>query len=146
LTAQYRRELEEAAGLGEWETDWKDNVKVMLLLGSQDFVERMSQLLKGDRREQTSLRNIRSGSLSWKQITEAVSAVWDQAWQTLSIAHGNGARSAALYVARHYSDRTLRELAELAAGMEYPAVTMAIRRLERRLNLDKDLAKRCNVY
>jgi hypothetical protein len=45
-------------------------------------------------------------------------------------------------VARHYSDRTLRELAQLAAGMEYPAVTMAIRRLERRLNADKDLAKK----
>ena len=31
------------------------------------------QLLKGDRREQTGLRNIRPGHLSWKQITEAVS-------------------------------------------------------------------------
>jgi hypothetical protein len=37
-----------------------------------------SQLLKGDRREQTGLRNIRPGRLSWKQITEAVSTVWDQ--------------------------------------------------------------------
>jgi putative transposase len=34
------------------------------------FVERMSQLLKGDRREQTGLRNIRFARLSWKQITE----------------------------------------------------------------------------
>jgi chromosomal replication initiation ATPase DnaA len=102
----------------------------------------MSQLLKGDRREQTSLRNIRSGRLSWKQVTEAVSAVWDQEWQTLSTAHGNAARSVALYVARHHSDRTLRELAQLAGGMEYPAATMAIRRLERPLKFDKDLAKK----
>jgi REP-associated tyrosine transposase len=142
LSNQYRRELEEAAGLGEWETDWKDKIKAMLLLGSQDFVERMSQLLKGDRRVQTSLRNIRPGRLSWKQITEAVSTVWDQEWPTLSTAHGSGARSVALYVARHHSDRTLRELAQLAGGMEYPAVTMAIRRLERRLKSDKGLAKK----
>ena len=142
LAAQYRRELEKAAGLGEWETDWKHKVKAMLLVGSQDFVERMSQLLKGDRREQTSLRTIRSGRLSWKQITEAVSSVWDQKWQTLSTAHGNAARSVALYVARRYSDRTLRELAQLAGDMEYPAATMAIRRLERRLKLDKHLAKK----
>jgi NAD(P)-dependent dehydrogenase (short-subunit alcohol dehydrogenase family) len=27
FAAQYRRELEEAAALGEWETDWKDKVK-----------------------------------------------------------------------------------------------------------------------
>ena len=31
LAAQYRRELEEAAGLGEWETEWKDNVKARTL-------------------------------------------------------------------------------------------------------------------
>ena len=77
-----------------------------------------------------------------KQVTEAVSAVWDQEWPTLSTVHGNAARSVALYVARHYSDRTLRELAELAGGLEYPAATMAIRRLERRLKSDKDLAKK----
>jgi hypothetical protein len=51
LASKYRRELEEAAGLGEWETDWKDDVRAMLLVGSQDFVERVSRLLKGDRRE-----------------------------------------------------------------------------------------------
>src|SRR5258708_23881411 len=75
-------------------------------------------------------------------ITEAVSTVWDQEWQTLSTAHGNGARSVALYVARHHSDRTLRELAQLTGGMEYPAVTMAIQRLERLLKSDKGLAKK----
>jgi hypothetical protein len=48
----------------------------------------------------------------------------------------------ALYVARHHSDRTLRELAQLTEGIEYPAVTMAIRRLERRLKSDKGLAKK----
>jgi chromosomal replication initiation ATPase DnaA len=48
----------------------------------------------------------------------------------------------ALYIARHHSDRTLRELAQLVGGMEYPAVTMAIRRLEQRLKFDKDLAKK----
>jgi putative transposase len=142
LSNQYRRELEESAGLGEWETDWKDKVKAMLLVGSQDFVERMSQLLKGDRREQTGLRDIGARRLSWKQITEAVSAVWDQEWQTLSTAHGNAARSVALYIARHHSDCTLRELAQLVGGKEYPAVTMAIRRLEQRLKFDKDLAKK----
>jgi hypothetical protein len=34
-------------------------------------------------------------------------------------------------VARQHSGRTLRELAQLAGGMECPAVTMAIRRLGR---------------
>jgi hypothetical protein len=81
----------------------------------------MSQLLKGDRREQTSLRNIRSGCFSWQQVTGAVSAVWEEEWQTLATAHGNAAGAMALSVARRYSGRTLRELAQLAGGMEYPA-------------------------
>jgi hypothetical protein len=98
--------------------------------------------IKGDLRQQTSLRNIRSGYLSWKQIREPASAVWVLGRQTLSAGHRNAARSIALYVARHYSDRTLRELAQLAGRMEYPALTMEIRRLERRLNVNKDLAKR----
>jgi chromosomal replication initiation ATPase DnaA len=102
----------------------------------------MGELLKGDRREQTGLRNLRPGRLSWQQITDAVSAVWDQEWHTLSTAHGNGARSVALYVGRHHSDCTLRELAQLVGDMEYPAVTMAIRRLERRLKVDKNLARK----
>jgi hypothetical protein len=38
-----------------------------------------------------------------------------------------------------YSDRTLRELGQLAGDMQYPAVTMAIRRFSKRL---KTLAKK----
>jgi chromosomal replication initiation ATPase DnaA len=115
------------------------------LVGSQDFVERMSQLLKGNRREQTGLRNIRAGRLAWRQIVEAVSAVLNQDGQTLSTAQSKGARSVALYIARHHSDWTLRELGQLAGNMEYPAVTMAIRRLEQRLKFDKELL-RCFVW
>jgi chromosomal replication initiation ATPase DnaA len=49
---------------------------------------------------------------------------------------------AALYLGRQYSDKTLRELGQLAGGMQYPAVTMAIRRLAERLEADKTLAKK----
>jgi hypothetical protein len=53
-----------------------------------------------------------------------------------------GALAAALYFGRNYSDRTLRELGQLAGGMQYPAVTMAIRRFGKRLESDKNLAKK----
>ena len=35
--------LTEAAGLGHRETDWKTEVKAMLLLGSEEFVDRMKR-------------------------------------------------------------------------------------------------------
>ena len=53
-----------------------------------------------------------------------------------------GALAAALYFGRNYSDRTLRELGQLAGGMQYPAATMAIRRFARRLEGDKSLTKK----
>ena len=120
----YRRELEEAAAVGQWETDWKTDLKATLLLGPEKFVDRMKGLLRGDQREQTGLRKASQGMLSWEEITVAVSKLWGEDWETLRSRYGNGALSAALYFGRNYSDKTLRELGELAGGMQYPAVTL----------------------
>ena len=43
------------------------------------------------------------------------------------------------YFGRNYSDKTLREPGELAGPMRYPAVTMAVRRLAKRLETDARL-------
>jgi putative transposase len=139
---RYQRELEEAAGLGELETDWKGELVATLLLGSNEFVVRMKKLLKGDRREQTGLRKAGGGTISWEAISAAIGEVWGQDWAKLEAGHGNGALGAALYLARKHSDKTLRELGGLAGGMQYPAVTMAIRRLAKRLETDKTLARK----
>ena len=48
---------------------------------------------------------------------------------------GNWAPGRCMYVARRHSDRILPELGRLAGGMEYPTVTMAIRRLEASLDV-----------
>jgi putative transposase len=141
-SSRYRRELGKAAAVGEWETDWKTELKATLLLGPKEFVERMQKRLKGDRREQTGLRMASRGTLSWPEITSRVSALWGQDWEKLQASRGNGALAAALYLGRSYSDKTLRELGELAGGMQYPAVTMAIRRFANRLETDRALAKK----
>jgi hypothetical protein len=130
---RYQRELEEAAGLVELATDWKGELSATLLLGSNEFVVRMKKLLKGNRREQTGLRKTGGEAVSWKAISAAISEVWSQDWAKLEAGHGNGALGAALYLARKRSDKTLRELGGLAGAMQYPAVTMAIRRLAKRV-------------
>lgn len=141
-SARYRQELEKAAAVGELETDWKTELKATLLLGPKEFVERMQKRLKGDRREQTGLRKASRGALSWQEITSRVSQLLGQDWEKLQAGHGNGALAAALYLGRSYSDKTLRELGEFAGGMQYPAVTMAIRRFAKRLETDRALAKK----
>ena len=113
-----------------------------MLLGPREFVERMKKLLEGDHREQTGIRKAKEGNLNWETITSAISEVWGQDWEVLRAGYGTGALAAALYFGRNYSDRTLRELGQLAGGMQYPAVTMAIRRFGKRLESDKSLAKK----
>jgi REP-associated tyrosine transposase len=140
--AAYRRELEQAAAVNELGSDWKSELEATLLLGPREFVERMKKLLEGDHREQTGIRKAKEGNLNWETITSAISEVWGQDWEVLRAGYGTGALAAALYFGRNYSDRTLRELGQLAGGMQYPAVTMAIRRFGRRLESDKGLAKK----
>ena len=54
--AEYRKQLEQAAAVGRWETRWKEQIKMTLLLGETEFVQRMQKLLKGDWREQHAVR------------------------------------------------------------------------------------------
>ena len=63
-------------------------------------------------------------------------------WERLRAGYSNRALSAAPYLGRNYSDKTLRELGELAGGMQYPTVTMAVRRFAKRLETDATLASK----
>jgi hypothetical protein len=60
------------------------------------------------------LKKASRGTLSWEEITAAVSRLWGEDWETLRASYGSGALAAALYLGRNYSDKTLRELGELA--------------------------------
>jgi hypothetical protein len=44
------------AALGQLETDWRASIKATVLLGSDKFIQKMLEILKGNRREQTGLR------------------------------------------------------------------------------------------
>jgi putative transposase len=134
----YRRYMERAAGLDRCETEWKAEVKATVMVGSEKFVDRMSELIKGDRREQKAVRDAGKQDLGWPEIAGAVAKVWGIDWERVEQSRRAGAKAAALFVGRRYSDRTLRELGELAGGMEYPAVAMTILRFERRIKNDPD--------
>ena len=103
----------------------------------------MEGLLNGDRREQTSLRQRGTDFVVAGDHSSRCQGL-DLEWEAARDTHRSGALAAALYVSRHYSDHSLRELGQLAGGMEYAAVTVAIRRFEKRLLVDKKLAKRLN--
>jgi REP-associated tyrosine transposase len=142
LRGAYRRQLEEMAALGQWETDWKEKVHATVLFGSEAFIRKMTKLLKGRRNEQTGLRQLERTSLDWQIICGAVSTAWKGAWNDVSTVRGNGALPAAWYLARNFAGMRLAELGEAAGGVAYPAVSIAIGRFEKRLKFDRNLQKK----
>jgi hypothetical protein len=142
LRGAYRRQLEEMAALGRWETDWQESINATVLLGSEKFVQKMLRVLKGDRREQTGLRLKERLSIDWRDIMEAITEVWGQRWDALATARGNGALPTAFFLGQRFAGLRLKEMGELAGGFQYPAVNAAIARFERRLKIDRDLQKK----
>jgi putative transposase len=142
LRGAYRRQLEEMAALGQWETDWKEAVAASMLLGSESFIRETTMLLKGQRNEQTGLREAERHRIDWSTICAAVSEVWKGDWNELSTARGNGALPAAWYLARNFSAMRLSELGRAGGDVTYPAVSAAISRFEKRLKIDRELQRK----
>lgn len=142
LRVAYRRELEQMAALGDWETDWKENISAGLLLGSDSFVRKMIERLKGNRHEQRGLRQSERMGPDWKTICTAVSKVWKEDWESLIARRGNGALHGAWYLARNFAGMRLAELGAASGNTAYSAVSMAISRFEKRLEVDRDLQRR----
>jgi hypothetical protein len=142
LRTAYRRQLEQMAALGDLETDWKDKISASLLLGSDSFVRQMLKRLSGNRHEQLGLRQSERLGPDWKTICGAVSEVWKEDWETLTSKRANGALPAAWYLARNFAGMRLAELGSAGGDVAYSAVSMAISRFEKRLEVDRNLQRR----
>jgi putative transposase len=145
LQQAFRRQLQDAAAAGCWETDWKAQVKYTVFLGSAEFVSQMRKLLRGDRDQQTGVRRGAVEALAWSQIVHAVSIAWNRPWEELLSARGHGARETALFIGRTRARLSLKELGQLAGGMHHNAVGIAIRRFAERLENDHALLSRVSL-
>ena len=63
----------------------------------------------------------------------------DQSWKEFAGRHGDPGLALALYVGRRCTGMTLRALGQAAGGMDYTAVSMAIKRFEQRLPAERKL-------
>ena len=145
LQKAFRQQLREAAAIGRWETDWKAQVKYTVFLGSAEFVAQMRKLLRGDRDQQTGVRRGALEALTWTQIVQAVSNVWNEPWEELLSARGTGARQTALFIGRIRGRLSLKELGQLAGGIHHNAVGIAIRRFTQRLQSDRTLLEKVSL-
>jgi hypothetical protein len=99
----------------------------------------------GRPRSTTGVRRGALESLTWTQIVQAVSNVWNEPWEELLSARGTGARQTALFIGRIRGRLSLKELGQLAGGIHHNAVGIAIRRFTQRLQSDRTLLENVSL-
>jgi hypothetical protein len=137
-TKGYRKLAEEKVGRGLEESLWS-NLRWGLVLGGERFARKVQARLKVGR-ESSGRRAVR-GRQSWGQVVRAVERERGEKWAEFAPRRGDPGLALALYVGRRCTGLTLRALGEAAGGMDYNAVGMAIKRLERRLTKDRSLRR-----
>jgi putative transposase len=137
----YREHFAEMIGAGDFGASWKEGLATELVVGTEDFVKRVRQMIKGDRNEQKPVRQLEGEPVSWQSITEAVAKVWREPWEMASRRHGDPAREVAMLIGRRYAGMRLRQIGDAIGGLSYPAVSDAVRRTAERLQKDRSLQK-----
>jgi len=134
----YQRSVE--AGLREGVRDPWEHLKGQVILGEQEFVESLAEELRGDRREQPSLRGLRARP-RWQEIVKVIEGMKQARWGQFRDQRGDWGRDVALSLGRLHGGLKLRELGALV-GVDYGAVSVALKRLEQQRQRDPRLARR----
>ncbi|MBN2506919.1 MAG: transposase [Verrucomicrobia bacterium] len=133
----YARYVESAIRQGLEESPW-DHMQARIILGGKQFVEKVRRLMGGSPREQPQRRALVKRP-TWNQVVRVVERVRGERWETLRERHGDWGRELALYLGRRHCGLPLRELGVAVGGLDYAAVSVAVKRYERRLAREKPL-------
>ena len=134
-----RAYTEEGARQGVVERPW-DRLVRGLVLGSEAFARRIMKGLKGNPREQKELKQM-SKRPEWSRIVRAVEREKGEKWEEFWLRYGDWGRDAALWLGRRWGRLKLRELAQLAGGIDYAAAGTAVSRFGKRLPRERALAQ-----
>ena len=139
---QYRERFRQMMGAGDLGTSWKESLAGDLILGGEDFVEKVRKMSAGNRNEQKPLREMEKPPVDWERIISVIEKLWKEPWKQVSGRYGDPGRELAMLIARRYGGMSLREIGEAVGGLQYPAVSDAVRRTSARLETDQALAKK----
>jgi len=137
-----RQYTEAAVRQGVREAPWQRLV-AGLVLGSADFARSLLRQARGRGREHKELRQMKS-QVEWSEIVAAIEKARKEKWDQVRDRHGDWGRDAALWIGRRIGRLKLRELGELAGGMDYAAVAQAVARFGRRVGADARLRQQVN--
>ena len=126
--AGYRREAEGRLRRGQAENPWS-RLRWGVVLGGEAFAEAVRKGAAVSR--ETQGRHALRREVRWPEVVKAVEDVHGEAWADFADRYGDWGRDLALWIAHRRSGLTLRELGVHAGGMDYSAVSEAIRTFER---------------
>lgn len=129
--ARYRADVEGYVR-GGYEERWATRLRSGLAVGTDAFIRRVKQGIGHVNREWSGKRELRHRR-SFAEVVSAVEKVKGETWDVFSGRHGDWGRDLALRVARECTGMTLKELGQAAGGLDYGAVSEAVRRMEIRL-------------
>jgi hypothetical protein len=70
------------------------------------------------------------------RLVSAIERLWKEPWKDVSGRYGDPGRELAMLIARRYGGMSLREIGKAVGGLQYPAVSDAVRRTSARLETD----------
>jgi putative transposase len=133
---KYRRDVESRLKQGVPET-LAAGFKNGLALGAETFLEHIRKIAKGDR-ETSGKKELRS-RLSFGELVKAVEKLRGLEYAEIMALRGDWGKPLILWGARAYCGMTLGAIGDMVGGMDYSAVTMAVRRFEAKAKMDKSL-------
>lgn len=127
-TARYRADLEGYVR-GGYKEDWAARLRSKLAIGTEEFTHEIKLSLSGGNREAPCKRELRQ-ICSFEEIVRAVERVKGERWASFAERHGDWGRDMVLTLAREFAGMTLKETGALAGGMDYGAVSEAVKRFK----------------
>jgi hypothetical protein len=134
----YRELVEGRLKDGVPESPWSE-LKAGIALGTRAFAEKLRKGLVIGR--ETAGKRLMRRRLRFEDVREAVEEVTGEKWDEFANRHGDNGRALVYKAAREYAGLTMREIGEKTGGADYAAVAIAIRRLNQKLNSDKELSR-----
>jgi len=133
----YRQHVESAVRQGVMESPW-EKVIAQVMLGRVAFVEELRRQVRGNEREQPSLKGLKPRP-SLQTIVGVVEGLKGETWEQFRDRYGDNGRDLVLWLGRKRGGFGLRELGQLAGGLDYTSVSLAVKRFEKRRDRVKSL-------
>jgi REP element-mobilizing transposase RayT len=125
---RYRGDLERYVSQGYAE-GWAQRLRSNLAIGAEDFIRGIKRGLPAIGREAPCKRELKRLH-TFAEVVGAVESVKGEEWKAFSKRHGDRGREMVLLLARECTGMTLKEIGQAAGGMDYAAVSEAIKRIK----------------